>query len=87
MPLNPMYLQQLLAEHVMCILFFQEHRDLEARIAQIIKSTEEAVQKPAPKYVPPPRKSSHKYSTHTRPYNENEEDVMDDDELHNLLGV
>ena len=63
---------------------FQVPRDLEARIAQIIKSTEETTYSPA---TPPPRHN--KYSFQTRPYNEDdgEEAVMDDEELHSLLGV
>ena len=67
------------------LIYFQEHRDLEARIAQIIKSTEETP------YTPParPPHKAHKYSFQTRPYNENDEEeaVMDDEELHSLLGV
>lgn len=68
------------------VWIFQEHRDLEARIAQIIKSTEEASYG-SPAFEPPPKPS--KYSFQTRPYNEDddEEQVMDDEELHSLLGV
>ena len=66
-------------------LSFQEHRDLEARIAQIIKSTEEKTYEPVAQ--PPPHRN--KYAFQTRPYNEDdgEEAVMDDEELHSLLGV
>ena len=62
--------------------FFQEHRDLEARIAQIIKNTEEVKVAVVTK---PKRKD--KYAFQTRPYDETEESVIDDDELHSLLGV
>jgi len=63
----------------------EEHRDLEARIAQIIKSTEETQYNPEP--AEPRRRS--RYAFQTRPYNEDdgEEAVMDDEELHSLLGV
>ena len=42
-----------------------------------------------PETVPPPKSHhTHHYRTHTRPYNEEgEEPVMDDEELHSLLGV
>ena len=66
------------------LLYLQEHRDLKARIAQIIKSTEETQYSPA---VSAPK--ANKYSFQTRPYNDDddEEPVMDDEELHSLLGV
>ncbi len=63
------------------IFLFQEHRDLEARIAQIIQNTEAT----KPKSFKPKKKD--KSAFQTRPYNEHEEGVMDDEELHSLLGV
>ena len=67
---------------------FQEPRDLEERIQLIIKGVEEENKKysNAPKQ-PSPRKR-HRHSLKTRPYSDgNEESVMDDEELHSLLGV
>ena len=58
---------------------------MEARIAQIIKNTE-TVEFSDRKFTSPRRHN--KYSFETRPYNDNDEEaVMDDEELHSLLGV
>eukprot|EP00106_Octopus_bimaculoides_P008649 XP_014776091.1 PREDICTED: enolase-phosphatase E1-like [Octopus bimaculoides] len=73
----------------------EEHRDLEARIAQIIKGTEsygyEEPQHPT-NQLEQNTKNKHTDSTpFTAPANEEEEEddepVMDDEELHSLLGV
>jgi hypothetical protein len=69
---------------------FQEHRDLDARIAQIIQNAKGNLS-----YTPPPvqhhrhTRRERKERMQTKPYNENdaEESVMDDEELHSLLGV
>ena len=64
--------------------------DLEARIAQIMKSVEEDKikysQAAPPKDAKTPRKRK-SAAFKTRPLDEGEEAVMDDEELHSLLGV
>ncbi|CAI9736128.1 lens epithelium-derived growth factor-like [Octopus vulgaris] len=73
----------------------EEHRDLEARIAQIIKGTESyGYEEPqhTTNQLEQNTKNKHTDSTpFTAPANEEEEEddepVMDDEELHSLLGV
>lgn len=75
-----------------------EHLSLEARIAQIVARTTT----PSAKHhrssssghhhrsMPtktPPRRHHHRTHVRTQPYSENDEQVMDDEELHSLLGV
>ena len=67
-----------------------ESRDLEARLAQIIKDVEQDKRKYSSE-VPEERspRKRHKKSFKTRQYDETggEEAAMDDEELHSLLGV
>ena len=64
-----------------------ESRDLEARLAQIIKDVEEDKRKYDAPEERSPRKRKKAFKT--RQYDENcgEEAAMDDEELHSLLGV
>lgn len=68
---------------------YQEHRDLEARIAQIIKSAESTTSEAPPAAPARPQAKRDRHNFQTRPYNDDEEEevVMDDEELHSLLGV
>lgn len=77
-------------------LFIKEHRDLEARIAQIIKSTEsespKAVTPPKPKLPDPPvvtdeDEIDQEEEEEEEDIQSEEDPIMDDDELHSLLGV
>lgn len=66
-----------------------EHRDLEARIAQLIKNTDSSTLDPSYPAVTSVAKH-HKQNLQTQPYNDDDEEqepVMDDEELHSLLGV
>ena len=67
---------------------FQEHRDLDARIAQIIENAKETTYS-APSFPQPLSRRARKERMQTKPYNDNDEEeaVMDDEELHTLLGV
>ena len=73
----------------------QEHGDLDSRIAQLIKidnsvDTFPAVAAAAASVVTAPAAPTkpNKQNLRTQPYNEEEgEAVMDDEELHSLLGV
>ncbi|KAK2156576.1 hypothetical protein LSH36_209g01010 [Paralvinella palmiformis] len=67
----------------------EEHRDLEARIAQLIKNTDSSTLDPSYPTVTSGSKH-HKQNLQTQPYSEDDEEqepVMDDEELHSLLGV
>lgn len=75
-----------------------EHFSLEARIAQIVarttapsarhhrSSSSGHQHRPATTKVPP-RHHRHRMHLHTQPYSEHDEQVMDDEELHSLLGI
>ena len=63
--------------------------DLETRIAAIIKGVEESEKQNEAQPRPPKHRKRDKQQFQTKPYNEGaeEEAIMDDEELHNLLGV
>jgi hypothetical protein len=72
----------------------QDHRNLEARIATLFsrsgslskpKSSSSSHHRSVTSRISPRR--HHKTHLKTLPYNDSEEQVMDDEELHSLLGV
>ena len=67
----------------------QEHVDLESRIAAIIKGVEESEKQNEAQPPPPKHRKRDKQQFQTKPYNDGGEDepIMDDEELHSLLGV
>lgn len=68
----------------------QEHLDLDARIAQIIENAKGNTSIVASSLSQPHQsRRARKERLQTKPYNENDEEeaVMDDEELHTLLGV
>jgi len=76
----------------------QDHRDLEARIATLFSRSgslsKHSSSKPSssgsarrPSATRPSPRRHHKTHLKTQPYSETDEQVMDDEELHSLLGV
>jgi len=78
----------------------EEHSSLEARIAQIVARTSMKSSSSKPHHhqssshhrsapaAPSQRRHNHRRSHFkTQPYSERDEQVMDDEELHSLLGV
>lgn len=96
--INPSTLKEIIV--IPITLFFQERQDLDARIAEIIKETDSFHSAYDPSQAPydasdysSPNKPKPVSSVETEPATTTQEEesdsepVMDDDELHNLLGV